>query len=237
MPGPSPIEAVLFDAYGTLIALDDPVARLRAALADRGEVRSPQQVSTAFAQEVRFYREHQDAGDTVANLAALRRRCARVFRDAVGSDLPVDDVHDVLMGSLRYRVFPDVVPTLDVLAARGIRLAVVSNWDASLPQILTDLDLADRFAAIVVSAVVGARKPDPRIFVEAVSALGCPPDSALHVGNQKEEDLTGARAAGLSAVLIDRDGSNHESGDTIRSLEDLPTLVVRRIAGGRRAIE
>jgi 2-haloalkanoic acid dehalogenase type II len=221
----SPVrEAILFDAFGTLIALDDPIARLRAALAVRGDGRSPEQVDRAFREEVGYYREHQDAGRDGESLAELRLRCAAVFRDGLGSALSVEDIRDVLVDSLRYRVFPDVLPTLDVLTGRGLRLGVVSNWDAGLPEILADLGVADRFTAVAVSAVVGARKPDPRIFRQALDALGCEPGRALHVGNSWDEDIVGAHAAGLAAVLIDRTGSGGAS-HTIRSLVELPELL------------
>jgi putative hydrolase of the HAD superfamily len=218
------MEAVLFDAFGTLIALDDPVARLQAALAVRGEGRSPEQVDRAFREEVGYYREHQDTGRDGESLAELRLRCAAVLRDALRSALSVEDIRGVLGDSLRYRVFPDVLPTVDLLTGRGLRLGVVSNWDAGLPEILADVGVADRFTVVAASAVVGARKPDPRIFRQALDALDCQPGRAIHVGNSWDEDVVGAHAAGLAAVLIDRTGSRG-AGHTIRSLVELPELL------------
>jgi len=85
-----------------------------------------------------------------------------------------------------------------------VRLAVVSNWDCSLPAVLASLGVADRFDAICASAPVGAAKPDPAIFHHALGLLGVRPENALHCGDSLDADCAGARAAGLRAVLIDR---------------------------------
>ena len=87
-----------------------------------------------------------------------------------------------------------------------MRAAVVSNWDYGLPQVLAGLGVADRFAAVATSAAVGAAKPDPAIFRAALQGLGVAPGEALHCGDSPRHDCAGAAAAGVAAVLIDRDG-------------------------------
>jgi putative hydrolase of the HAD superfamily len=69
----------------------------------------------------------------------------------------------------------------------------------------------------VSSAVAGARKPDPAIFEPALELAGCAPEEALHVGDTREEDVAGARAAGIRPLLIDRGGAD---GD-ISSLKEI----------------
>ena len=95
-------------------------------------------------------------------------------------------------------------PTLDGLAARGLRLGVVSNWDCGLRNVLAGLGIAHHFAAIVPSAEVGAPKPQPAVFEAALSRLGVEPSEAIHVGDRPETDAAGASAAGIGAVTIDR---------------------------------
>jgi putative hydrolase of the HAD superfamily len=73
----------------------------------------------------------------------------------------------------------------------------------------------------VTSATVGARKPDPEIFRAALEAAGCGAGEALHVGDSGEEDIAGARAAGIRAVLIDRRG-----GGDVSSLAEIAGQVV-----------
>ncbi len=78
------------------------------------------------------------------------------------------------------------------------------------------------------AGALGLRKPDPRAFLTACERLDVPPGSVVSVGDEFEVDVLGARAAGLAAVLLDRDGTA-PAGETavIRSLAELPPLLVR----------
>ena len=86
----------------------------------------------------------------------------------------------------------------------GFKLGVISNWDERLRPLLEQLKLADYFEAIVVSREVRASKPSRTIFMHAVRELGLPPEAVLHVGDSLSMDVRGARAAGLSALLLKR---------------------------------
>ena len=195
---------MLFDAYGTLLELDDPVGNLTRELAAAGYVYGADRVAAAFRAEVDVYRRHHDQGRDIVGLETLQALCAEAFVAALPVPPPVDVATEILTGSLRYRMFADVIPALDAVAARGLRCAVVSNWDCSLPAVLAQLGIAERFAMVSVSAVMGFRKPDPRIFEHALAALGVQPEQAIHVGDDPRRDVDGARSAGLRAVLIDR---------------------------------
>lgn len=121
-----------------------------------------------------------------------------------------------------WRVYPDVPAALDSARARGLHLAVVSNFDSRLPDILRGLGIADRFQAVVYSAACGSAKPDAGIFEHALAALGAAPHAALHVGDNLLADYRGARSAGMRALLLQRHGPP-PTGDilTIRSLNEL----------------
>jgi putative hydrolase of the HAD superfamily len=121
-----------------------------------------------------------------------------------------------------WRIFDDVLPTLDALAAQGIRLAAISNWDERLEPLLRRLDLHRWFETVVVSCDVRFTKPSSAIFAHALRKLALPADAVLHVGDGVAEDFEGAHAAGLGAVLLRRDGGGEAAARTIRSLHDLP---------------
>ena len=91
---------------------------------------------------------------------------------------------------------------LEALAASGRRLAVVSNWHRALHGILAAHGLADAFDAILVSAEVGWRKPHRRIFEAALERCGVRAEEAVHVGDTPHDDVQGAHAAGIRAILI-----------------------------------
>jgi putative hydrolase of the HAD superfamily len=123
-----------------------------------------------------------------------------------------------------WRVFDDVVPALDALAGMGVRLAVVSNWDSRLPVLLEALGLSSRFDAIVVSHLEGVEKPDPELFLRAVSRLCGSPEDALHVGDVPELDEAGAAAAGIASVLVDRHARLAEEMGALPDLASLPEI-------------
>jgi putative hydrolase of the HAD superfamily len=112
----------------------------------------------------------------------------------------------LLLASLVFEPFPEVPATLNELRGMGLALVVVSNWDASLSETLASLGLLDTVDAVVTSAACGSAKPDPAIFAEALRRAGVGPEEALHVGDSPEEDVAGARAAGIGAVLVAREG-------------------------------
>ena len=101
-----------------------------------------------------------------------------------------------------WEVYPEVPGVLDALRGCGLRLGVISNWDTRLPEILRQLDLARHFDAIVFSSAVGVEKPDARIFRRALRELGVEARAALHVGDSRLEDVEGAIAAGMRALLL-----------------------------------
>jgi len=185
---------VLLDALGTLVRLEPPWDHLD------GEPSEP--LERAFRAEMSYYREHSDEGRDPDSLAALRRRCAAILSAELGREVAVEE----MMAAIRFRAYPDAAPALAELRALGARLVCVSNWDYSLPDVLARVGLADELDGVVTSAAVGARKPDPRLFEAALEVAGCAADEALHVGDTPTEDVEGAKAAGIRAVLIDRDG-------------------------------
>jgi putative hydrolase of the HAD superfamily len=123
-----------------------------------------------------------------------------------------------------WRVFPDVLPSLTALRGRGLRLAVVSNWDERLPPLLAAIGLADFFEFILPSIAAPATKPDPRIFAMAALKLQLPPSAILHVGDSQPEDVAGAQGAGFGALLLDRRATGRNSA-VLGSLAELASRV------------
>jgi putative hydrolase of the HAD superfamily len=123
----------------------------------------------------------------------------------------------------RHRCFPDAAPVLASL--RGRRpLALITNGLADLQrEKLAACGLDGAFDVVVVSADVGAGKPDGAVFRRALERLRVRPADALMVGDSWERDIVGARAAGMRAILLDRSGDdpNAPAGERISSLSEL----------------
>lgn len=191
------IKAVTIDAYGTLVELRDPVPALRAALAGRGVERSVDDVRCAFEIEVAFYAARSHEGRDDATLALLRRNCARVFLEALeAAELDLSDFSSAFVSSLTFVELPGARDACRKLAAAGLRLAVVSNWDIGLHGHLEGLGLDTIVDAVVTSAEAGAPKPAPAAFELALARLGADAAHAVHVGDAAADE-EGARAAGL----------------------------------------
>jgi putative hydrolase of the HAD superfamily len=132
-----------------------------------------------------------------------------------------------------YRAYDDVTALLDGAQAAGIRLGLVTNGPSSVQRAKLDrVGLTDAFDALLISAEVGAAKPDPRIFEAALEALDAEPGQVWHVGDSLEYDVAGAQAAGVGSVWINRNGWDRgrhqpEPDREITTLAELTQLLER----------
>jgi putative hydrolase of the HAD superfamily len=128
--------------------------------------------------------------------------------------------------------FDEVRPALAWLAAR-LPLYAVTNGNACVRRV----GLGEHFAGSIDPVRAGAAKPDPRIFAELVAVAGVPPATILHVGDDPEADVEGARLGGLVSVWMNRTGAawaapfarpDHE----VANLDELVVLVGRLLEPG-----
>lgn len=217
---------MLFDALGTLVELDPPAPLLRRGLAQRvGLEVTAAEAEHAIAAEIAYYRAHLSEGRNRASLSDLRRRCATVLRAGLPPSarrLGLTAVEEILLDALHFKAFDDAAPALLAARRSGARVVVVSNWDISLADVLERLGLAPLLDGVVTSAAAGARKPAATIFSQALALAQAPPERALHVGDSLKEDVMGARAAGVSPVLVRRDGRPGPPG--VRTISTLAHL-------------
>ncbi len=219
---------MLLDALGTLVELPPPAPALREELSTRfGIDIGLDQADAALRAEIAYYRSHLQQARDARTLADLRRRCAEVLRGALPASgrlaaVSGEALTEALLAALRFRAFADAQPALIAARERRQKVVVVSNWDVSLTEVLDRIGLARLVDGVVISAVIGVRKPSPGIFEAALRLAGAAPGQAVHVGDSVDEDVDGARAAGIEAVLLRRDGSRGPDGvATIRSLTEL----------------
>jgi HAD superfamily hydrolase (TIGR01509 family) len=112
-----------------------------------------------------------------------------------------------------WSAYPDAVPTLSAVKARGVATAAVSNVGFDLRPVLSGLGLLEYLDAVVLSYEVGAVKPDPDVFLMACDALGVEPEQTLMVGDHPEAD-GGAADAGLGVLILPMSppGADHGLG-------------------------
>jgi putative hydrolase of the HAD superfamily len=218
--------AVLIDALGTLVELRPPAPRLQALLAAEGFEVSEERAGAGIGAEIGYYLQHHLEGSTTEGLFDLRDRCATAMLEALelpGLDHPT--ARRIMLAALEFEPYPDAAPALAALAELGLRRVIASNWDCSLPDWLGPIGLLDLVDGVVTSADVGSAKPDPEVFERALAVAGVAAEDALHVGDSLDNDVAGARAAGIRAVLVQRTGDPPDGVTTVRSLEQLPSVL------------
>jgi putative hydrolase of the HAD superfamily len=228
MPVPVEAAALLLDALGTLVWLEAPAPLLREQLARRfGLEVSIAEAERAITAEIAFYRRHTEEGRDPESLGKLRRACASELRDALPpgprlAAVELEPLTAALLAALRFNCFDDVMATLCAARRCGLRVVIVSNWDVSLHQVLARLGVGALVDAVLTSAEVGARKPSPVIFEQALELAGVAPELAVHIGDSVAEDVEGARAAGIEPILLARAPARVPDGvRTIGSLREL----------------
>jgi len=116
---------------------------------------------------------------------------------------------------------------LDWFRERGARLGVISNAEGQIRRLLEHTGLDNRFETIIDSSEVGIAKPDSRIFELAMERMGVAPERCIHVGDVPEIDVAGAKAVGITPILIDREGLNPDCGCIrLAKAVDLPGLEI-----------
>ena len=229
------LSAVTLDAAGTLFAPREPVGATYARVAAAHGI-----VLDAAATGDRF-RTAMRAAPVLAfpGVAPERRHDAErawwraVVREAfaAGAHRPgFDACFDALWVHFgrpaAWNLDEDALPTLRTLRTAGLRLAIVSNFDGRLAELLAGLGITPLVDAVVPSTAHDAAKPDPRLFHIAAGLLRAHPSDVLHVGDDLDLDVHGARAAGFRAVLLARDGANAPPGvPVLRRLRDLPEAI------------
>lgn len=220
------VRAVLLDALGTLVALEPPAPRLRAALREQAGVDvGAQAAQRGFEAEIAYYLDHHMEGGDQAGVERLRDDCAGVMHSALGvAGLDHAAVRRAMIDALEFTPFPDAEPALRALRERGLRLVAVSNWDSSLGHWLDRAGLGRLLDGTISSAQVGEPKPSPAVFRAALAVAGVEASEALHAGDSLANDVEGARAAGIRAVLVDRHGAAPPGVEAVSSLEELASL-------------
>ena len=162
---------------------------------------------SALRRQVLFH-ALQDAGYPVAEAQELAEQAFEVF----------------LHGRHQVEIFPEVHPTLEILAKTFI-LGVITNGNADVRR----LGLADYFAFALCAEDLGIGKPDPAPFLEALKRGGVAPGAAVHIGDHPGDDIAGAQQAGMRAIWYNPAGNPWEAEKLpdaeISSLTQLPGVL------------
>jgi putative hydrolase of the HAD superfamily len=222
-------DAVFLDIDGTLLWVDLDVECYVSALSPY-TTDGPLTIEKATGPVWEGLRTHIRENinySTEDELARFRRENAAKTARSLGLDAPNDVLVEVADRYISFNPYRESEEVLNELKRTGAPLYALSNWDIALKEVLDDLGWTRFFDGLVVSAIVGAEKPDGAIFEEALRVAGVEPHRAVHVGNDPVSDVRGAARAGIDAVLVDRRGGVDapEATVVLPDLRGLPGLV------------
>ena len=203
------IRCVAFDAVGTVIYPTPSVSQVYADIASRhGSKLSEAEIQSRFGTAMSVFDEDSAANDFQTSeqreTELWREVVGRVLTDVESADACFDELFDWFGRVEAWAVFPDVAATLAGIRERHLTLAIASNFDSRLHAVCDGwAELAD-IRIRVVSSEVGYRKPSAGYYNRLAQACGCQPAEILMIGDTPANDVEGATAIGMPAVLIDR---------------------------------
>lgn len=227
--------AVLFDAAGTLLRIDPNVESVYARIAaNHGVAIETHELQEAFNEAWRQLERSADA-----DLATSEENERNWWHELVGRVLSLagkksafgdseaffEDVWSAFEHPHAWEWYDDVIRCNRELRNRNIRMGIVSNWDIRLHRLMSRMGGNRLFDTVVTSADAGFRKPHPAPFQQALDRLDISPESALHVGDSYDEDIAGARAAGLRPILLQRNQLQQNTGGNVEVIGSLEELI------------
>ena len=207
------VQAVFFDFYNTLVGFNPPREEIHAAACqEMGLVVSPGDIRTHLAPADEFY--HREslrlpiAGRSQAEQESFYTQYEQMILRAVGLEVPAEVAlavfRKVRQHGWRLHLYEDSLPVLRDLRQLGKVTGIVSNVDRDLAPYCQQLGLVGEVDFVVTSWGVGVGKPHPDIFMRALEAAKVHAEQVLHVGDQYNTDVVGARGVGITALLLDR---------------------------------
>ncbi|MFC2022994.1 HAD family hydrolase [Chloroflexota bacterium] len=227
-------KAVFFDWFNTLAEYEPPRYQLhRQACHESGIELSPEQVKRGILAADRYFFD-ENARSPVEKRsqkekAAFYQYYQEILLNEAGTTVSKQQLPEImgriqqLFAGTTWALFDDVLPTLKTLKERGLILGLLTNLSQDMEAVFDRLDLKPYLSFAVTSGEAGADKPQPPIFLMALERAKVTASEAVHVGDQYNIDVAGARRVGIQPVLLDRFGQYPEVTDCprIRTLPDI----------------
>lgn len=238
-----PIKMVTFDLYDTLIEADPPGwVRFHHALQLSGFDLDMSEVMRAYTAGQQFFtvengrypirdRSAEEKTEFQINLTGVSLEALGLPIDSSTVETVKNNFRDDTRAGkiLGYRPYDEVPEILDRLRKQRILTGVISNADSDVTRLCLQMGFAEKMDIIVTSALVGWEKPDARTYYAALEPFNLPASSVLHVGDQPDSDVVGARRIGMAAALLDRYDQYPDEpidAERVTSLDQLTDLVI-----------
>jgi len=223
------IKAVFFDWFNTLARYEPPREELQSqALREFGIDVSPQEIMPGLMVADRDFFEENAISPVRERSPEEQARIYTRYEQTLLTEAHInvsiksDTLLKIMMRvqslsqGISFTLFDDVLSTLATLQERRLILGILTNYDRNMEPICQELGLQPYINFTVTSKEAGADKPNPQMFLIALQRAEVNASEATHVGDQYIVDITGARGAGISPILIDRYDLNRDVSDCPR---------------------
>jgi HAD superfamily hydrolase (TIGR01662 family) len=234
--GPHPVRAVFFDVDFTLI-YPGPTFQgegYRQFCAAHGVQVDPARFIDGVVEASSILHDDQELAYSEEIFIRYTRRIIEVMGGrGEGVEAAARDIYVEWAACHHFVLYDDVAPVLRELAARELKIGLISNSHRSMAAFQDHFELHGLIAGAISSSEHGYLKPHPSIFEAALRLVGVDAHESVMVGDSMRHDIEGARRAGMRGVLVQRADSglsrHPESEDVpvIRSLSELPALLGR----------
>jgi putative hydrolase of the HAD superfamily len=222
------IKAIFFDWFNTLAHYYPPREELESqALKELGFDVSPKSISYGlYLGDKHMYEENARRPIRERNQGEQTKLYTdfhRIILKETGIDATDGQVMQLLArmfqlnASMKFVLFDDVPDTLKDLKTKGLKLGLLTNLQTEVNSMCRELGISEYLDFTVTSAEVGADKPLPPIFLKALQLAHVNAAEAIHVGDQYQNDVLGARRVGISPLLLDR-------ADYYKEITDCPRI-------------
>ena len=220
------VKVIFFDVGNTLLFPNRE--RIHAPLAERGFVPDGEHLRDLECRTKNRF------DDMMAENGNIDHSFWRMFYSQLLSEIGVKDeddaIRDQLVASIQKsgnwdQIRPGTADQLHEISER-YRVAVISNADGKIEDVLHRCGIAHCFRSITDSGLVGYEKPRPEIFRKAMLSMNATPEESLYVGDVYSVDYLGATGAGMQAMLMDVPGAYRDKGvPRVESLEELQMVL------------
>ena len=217
--------AVFFDFYNTLVGFNPPREEIHAAACrDMGVALSPEAIRSHLPPADEYYHKESlrlpISSRSQADQDEFYTRYERMVLQGAGAEVSAGVALAIFrwvrQHGWRIRLYEDSLPVIRNLKETGKVVGIVSNVDRDLSPFCQQLGLTGEVDFVVTSWEVGTGKPHPAIFHCALERAHTTPDHTVHVGDQYNTDILGARGVGIKGLLIDRDDNYRDVTDCSR---------------------
>jgi putative hydrolase of the HAD superfamily len=233
------IKTIFFDAADTLFYIERGLGHTYAGVARKyGADPDPGEIKKAFSRAFKTAPPLAFGDVTVKERRRLEKEWWRAIVEKVYSEIGMfeefephfDELFEVFRGEA-WTLFPETAGVLSNLKESGYRLGIISNFDSRVYDVMRQLGIYEYFDVLVISSEAGYAKPSHGIFSKALEQAGRDPREVIHVGDDLCNDFHGARALGIRALLLDREGE-YAGATCMDRIEDL--TAIERVLGKKR---